>query len=390
MTSTSLFGKLQEHELGRLEQHENQAKKSKSISLKVESKIDQSDDAPEEDENFMLLVKGLGKFFGKNDKTFNHSRRNNNFKKKETSTSTQEVTCYECGKQGHIKPDRPKISKKGGFKGKKESKNKRAYVAWEDNDISSSSESESDESAHLALMESHHSDDESYEVSNEFTLYDNDAQGAINELLNECKVLYKTISSQKKHISSLEEKVEKIEKDFEDEKQKMISDQEQNFVCKTCDSLKGQMVQLKRVIKRYEKGEIGLKEIFRRRNFSNDKNGLGYSKFDKPRISKTIFVKANEQPRKDQSRKFQPRRNKPNNPQCGHPFQRSKNAKLKKIYVPRYKRNFKPTCSYCGMKGHNLNACYVRTYGVASGHYAWVKKGEKYEGPKATWVPNKS
>lgn len=37
MTSTSLFGKLQEHELelGRLEKHANQEKKSKGIALKV-------------------------------------------------------------------------------------------------------------------------------------------------------------------------------------------------------------------------------------------------------------------------------------------------------------------------------------------------------------------
>ena len=53
-------------------------------------------------------------------------------------------------------------------------------------------------------MASHHSDDEDNEVSNEFSLFDSDAQGAIDELLNECKILYKTISSQKKQISSLE------------------------------------------------------------------------------------------------------------------------------------------------------------------------------------------
>ena len=162
----------------------------------------------------MLLVKRLGKFFGRNDKSFSHSKGKKQFKKKEASTSIQEVTCYECGKQGHIKPDCPKLSKKGGFKSKKGFKNKKAYVAWEDNEISSSSDSDSDESANLALMASHHSDDEDNEVSNEFSLFDSDAQGAIDELLNECKILYKTISSQKKQISSLEEKCESMEKDF--------------------------------------------------------------------------------------------------------------------------------------------------------------------------------
>lgn len=59
----------------------------------------------------------------------------------------QEVTCYECGKQGHIKPDCPQLPKKSGFKSKNENKYKKAYVAWEDNEISSSSNSDSEESA---------------------------------------------------------------------------------------------------------------------------------------------------------------------------------------------------------------------------------------------------
>ena len=65
-----------------------------------------------------------------------------------------------------------------------------------------------------------------------FSLYDNDVQGEIDELLNECKILYETISSQKKQISSLEEKCGYIEKDLKDEKQK-VSDEKQNFVCTT-------------------------------------------------------------------------------------------------------------------------------------------------------------
>ena len=231
MTSATLFRKLQEYEteLGRLEKHENHEKKSKGIALKVDSKESQDKDASEEDENFLLLVKRLGKYFGHKNNLHNANfvkrKKFYNHKDKEASTSTQDVTCYECGKQGHIKPDCPKLSKKNGFKGKKEFKNKRAYVAWEDNEISSSSDSDSDESANLALMASHHSDDEEGEVSYDNSLYDNGAQGAIDELLNECKILYKTISSQKKLISSLEEKVKTIEKEHKDEKEKMISDQ---------------------------------------------------------------------------------------------------------------------------------------------------------------------
>lgn len=46
-------------------------------------------------------------------------------------------------------------------------------------------------------MTSHHSNDEEEKVSNEISSYDNDAQGEINELLNECKILYKTMSNKR-------------------------------------------------------------------------------------------------------------------------------------------------------------------------------------------------
>ena len=66
MSSETLFGKLQEYEkkLRRLSKHKNQEKKSKGIALKVESKEVAIEDNPEKDDNFTLLVKRLGKFFG--------------------------------------------------------------------------------------------------------------------------------------------------------------------------------------------------------------------------------------------------------------------------------------------------------------------------------------
>ena len=65
-----------------------------------------------------------------------------------------------------------------------------------------------------------------------FSLSDSDLQGAIDELLNECKILYKTISSQKKQISSLEEKCESMEKDFKEEKQKKVMNKNRTLYAK--------------------------------------------------------------------------------------------------------------------------------------------------------------
>ena len=370
MFSATLFGKLQEYEteLGRLEKHENQDKKSKSIALKVDSKENEEEDDPEEDENFMHLVKRLSEFFINNDNYSNFVKKEKFFNKKEASTSTQNITCYECGKQGHIKTDCPKLAKKSSFKRRKGSKPKKAYIAWDDNEVSSSTDSKSEEYANLALMASHHSDDENEEVSSKSSSCDNDYQSAINELLNECKILYKTVSTQKKKIQSLEEKIDTMEMNFEVEKQSFLEKEKQNFTCKECDSLSFQIVQLKRVIERYEKGQVGLDNILSQQRYSNDKSGLGYSKFDKSSTSKTIFVKAIDQSNKEKVNKAQ---------KVNHHLK--KRFPKKKSYVPRYRSNFVPTCFYCGINGHPPNACYERNFSVPSGHYVWVKKGTNYE-----------
>lgn len=61
---------------------------------------------------------------------------------------------------------------------------------------------------------------EEEEVSNETYFYNDDSQGAINELFNECKILNKTVPMQKKQILSLEENKDTKQNVFEVEKQK--------------------------------------------------------------------------------------------------------------------------------------------------------------------------
>lgn len=65
---------------------------------------------PDEDESITIL-----------------GNKRNVFKKKDTSTSNQNFTCFECGKWCHMKADCPILAKKSIHKGKKEFKSKKAY-----------------------------------------------------------------------------------------------------------------------------------------------------------------------------------------------------------------------------------------------------------------------
>nr|KYP49385.1 Retrovirus-related Pol polyprotein from transposon TNT 1-94 [Cajanus cajan] len=111
LTLATLFGKLRDHEqkLHIFEENEQQDKKGKGFNKKAN-------------------------------------------KKEEASTSS--YNCFECGKPGHIKAECPNLLKKQQEekKVKKNVKGKRAYIAWEDNDSSTTSDEFEFEEKNLCLM----------------------------------------------------------------------------------------------------------------------------------------------------------------------------------------------------------------------------------------------
>ena len=107
-----------------------------------------------ESENFNLLVKRFGKYLKRKGIKGNSKR----YTSKHNDSNSSNFTCYNYGKQGHIKIECPNVNKEKeksvNRKKEKKPKEKCDYNAWEDNDdstISSSSQDENEE-ANLCLM----------------------------------------------------------------------------------------------------------------------------------------------------------------------------------------------------------------------------------------------
>ncbi|XP_068504123.1 uncharacterized protein [Phaseolus vulgaris] len=150
MTIASLFGKLREHELemNRLVFQESEDKHHKGITLKACKQ--QQDSSGSDEVTMSLLSRKFSKFLKKKSQASKRygSKTPNDF-------NINKYTCYGCGEQGHIKAECPnnEIKEKTDLKNEKRGKAKKAYVAWDDNEVSSSSSSD-DEEGNICLKAS--------------------------------------------------------------------------------------------------------------------------------------------------------------------------------------------------------------------------------------------
>ena len=176
MKIATLFGKLREHEmeLHRLNDSEQIDRRRKGLSLKAhvtrsesESSMNVSESDEDEDSEIGLMVRKFKKFLKKKD---GQQKKSQNFKPKtfnKPESSEKQIVCYECGKPGHIKSECFQLQNKNKFvkaKGKDQKfpKSKKAYIAWDENEVSS--ETSEEEEANLCLMTHTDSETES-EVS---------------------------------------------------------------------------------------------------------------------------------------------------------------------------------------------------------------------------------
>ncbi|XP_068461686.1 uncharacterized protein [Phaseolus vulgaris] len=222
MITTSSFGKLREHELetNRLVVQESEDKHNKGISLKASNQKRQQDSSDSDEDTMRLLSRKFSKFLKKN--KGQSSKRYSS--KKLNEFNPNKYTCYGCGEQGQIKAECPnnESKEKDDFKGERRGKTKKAYIAWDDNEISSSSSSE-DEEANLCLKASTSSSvsssssvkghnyyqlletfNERHEEANRLALLNNRLKGLNNWLENKVKALEEELQKSKVDFENLD------------------------------------------------------------------------------------------------------------------------------------------------------------------------------------------
>ena len=286
LSMASLFVKLREHELemNGLNVQESEDKHVRSIALKAskhKGKQESSDDSDEEN---------LNKFLKRNHNKDNNKDRYGN--KKSNDFNSNNYTCFGCGKQGHIKVDCPKKGKekKPSYKEKK-GKTKRAYIAWDENEVSSSSSSPSeDEKANIFLTVE--DDDESYrssEVSScaylneqnysELLEVFQETNDEANRLMLSNNRLKELNSWLEKRVKALEDEIEKSKNDFKNLENhfKNSSCKCDTLICENCENLEKKVHYLVNTVGKLSIGKSNFENVLASQSCVFGKTGLGFN-----------------------------------------------------------------------------------------------------------------
>jgi hypothetical protein len=185
---------------------------------------------------------------------------------------------------------------------------RKAYIAWEDNGMTSSDESKNEET-NLCFMANHEEEEvNSFESEPNFTY--EELLFICEELNKESSKLRKIVSTSKKTISTLESKIEVLNKEIDILKEKQVfvskvstytpcENKKENIECNECNILKDKVEDLNNVLAKFTMGRDKLDIILGNQKGSYNKAGLGYQ----PKRDSLPF-KRNFSPNKTSSRPF--------------------------------------------------------------------------------------
>ncbi|KAH9802698.1 hypothetical protein KPL71_001497 [Citrus sinensis] len=266
--------------------------KKKNIALKA-SKRESDEESEMDDEELAMLARRFRKFYKKN----NEQRKFRGYKNKKEKN--EPITCYECKKPGHIRPECPLLNK---FK-------KKAMVAtWDDSDEETSDEDEQQEMTNLALMAiGEESCDELDEVS-VLPTYD-ELHDAFNDLHDELmKIGKKNISLKKKMIElknendSFSAKITCLELENKTLHDSIASfensstshehlESHMNDLKNENEMLRKKSNELNEIVLKFTNGQKMLDNLLNSQKCVFDKSGIGYKPNLKQKFYKSYFVK---------------------------------------------------------------------------------------------------
>ncbi|XP_057432400.1 uncharacterized protein LOC130725165 [Lotus japonicus] len=259
-----------------------QSNSSKAVQTKEQSEEEESSEEMSDDEQAlfnrkfkrMWIKQQKGKGTSRKDNKRDSSLKKKPFTHKSEGGSTLDksnITCFECKKPGHIKPDCPKLAKKSGKK--PFYKKKKALAAgWDESEDGSEDEDEGeDDDALFALMASAESseDEDDDEVKPE------NLKEEFNELLEHSYTLSEKYKALKKQFAKLQLEHEKVLI----EKNHVLKE---NIALKEQDSVK-EVTSLKKIIKKliddlsiFTIGHDNLVKLCGNNRELYDRSGLGF------------------------------------------------------------------------------------------------------------------
>jgi len=317
----------------------------------IEHHTSEEEENPEHDEILSLLTKKFSRFLKRKNRDRSQQRKMYSISNDSNSSS---YTCFGCGKPGHIKiycannqnKEKP-TSKKSG-----RGKEKRAYMSWEENEVSSTSDSSTEsEEANLCFMVNDEGSifDSVSDFSTDSESYDQlliafkETHDEANKLVVICNKLNKVNKVLEPKVKSLEEELHKAKIDIVSLELTCLHASIK--ICDNCKKLEKQVEYLLKTLSNFTKGRENLETLLGSQNAVFNKNGLGYNPGIKNNVKKlsSFFVPS----------------------KIGFSSFNSSNSM------------HTTSCFYCMKSGHISRTCKARRYPVPKGLAKWLLK-ERY------------